>query len=94
MLYARPCRCLMSSTLLRGFSDTLSDTVSGLHDVHPPLQMLDEWRPRFQAARTTMRDRRRRIDNLDLLALPFPPGRHCWMLQSDYKPIQTFYKGS
>lgn len=38
-------------------------------------QVLDEWRPRFQGARGVLRDRRRRLDAVDPLVLPFPPGQ-------------------
>ncbi len=36
---------------------------------------LDEWRPRFQAARTLVKDRTGKVEPLDLRALPLPPGR-------------------
>lgn len=36
---------------------------------------LDEWRPRFQAARTLVKDRTALVERLDMRALPLPPGR-------------------
>jgi len=36
---------------------------------------LDEWRPRFQAARGLVKDRSAKLEPLDLRALPLPPGR-------------------
>jgi cleavage stimulation factor subunit 3 len=36
---------------------------------------LDEWRPRFQAARGLVKDRTSKVEPLDLRALPLPPGR-------------------
>ncbi|KAG7671919.1 hypothetical protein Ndes2526B_g07151 [Nannochloris sp. 'desiccata'] len=36
---------------------------------------LDEWRPRFQAARSLVKDRTAKLEPLDLRALPLPPGR-------------------
>ncbi|KAJ9518571.1 hypothetical protein QJQ45_018615, partial [Haematococcus lacustris] len=38
-------------------------------------KVLEEWRPRFQAARAAVRERRSRLDALHLNALPFPPGK-------------------
>jgi len=37
-------------------------------------QVLDEFRPRYQAARSALRSRKRRADCLSGHALPFPPG--------------------
>jgi hypothetical protein len=37
-------------------------------------QLIDEWRPRYMAARTALRDLRRRREPLILDALPLPPG--------------------
>ena len=39
------------------------------------VQVLDEWRPRFQAAKNVLRDRKRRMERIVGDALPLPPGR-------------------
>jgi cleavage stimulation factor subunit 3 len=38
-------------------------------------RVLDEWRPRYQAARATLNDRSALISKLDTRSLPVPPGR-------------------
>lgn len=36
---------------------------------------IDEWRPKFQSARSTLKERMSMVDRLDMRALPLPPGR-------------------
>jgi cleavage stimulation factor subunit 3 len=38
-------------------------------------KMLDEWRPRYQAARTLLKERGGRVEGTESRALPAPPGR-------------------
>lgn len=44
------------------------------YDVRCAHQVLDELRPRFQAARGTLRERRRKVEGINTSMLPFPPG--------------------
>lgn len=39
-------------------------------------KLIDEWRPRYTAARGVYRERKRRLDQLSATILPLPPGRY------------------
>ena len=62
----------------------------------PLLQLLEEWKPRFQAARQCYRDRKRKLELLSMAVLPMEPGEeevkgevggaHSWIYRSGPLP--------